>query len=190
LPAASLLGSATPLSMLLPERLRCSGAWRDKAGGLKAAREVARQRYRELQGAFVSAPARVAPDAGEALLRYTYGTHGRHWAWAESARRILDRVTVLNRATLALLASAARGESSVRFDPPSFGLPTRNFDAPGSVLDALAEALPPVAMPDWVRLVGALAPDEPALSGEESIERYQSLFAEMLGLSTHPEGRT
>lgn len=185
IPYTSLLSSSAPLASLLPSHLGPAGVWRDGPNGLKGVRALARTRYRELQAAFVSGAPRAVPEAAEALVRYTYGTHGRHWIWADSARRLIERVVTLNRAALTLLAAASRGASA--FDVPGLSFDDRSFDVPESTIDLLAAALPPVAMPDWPRLTRALVRVESPLGDEESIERFQSLFAEMLGMSSQPE---
>lgn len=185
-PCASLLAADLPLVSLLPSRLGPASAWREGAQALKAARGLARARYRELQVAFVAGASRAAPEAEGTLVRYTYGTRG-HWFWSDCARRILDRVSALNRAMLSLLSAMERGEAVLPVGALGAPLPPRSYDLPAAVLDALAEALPPVASPDFERFTAALAPTGVVLTGDESIERYQSLFAEMLGLAGHPE---
>jgi hypothetical protein len=42
-------------------------------------------------------------------------------------------------------------------------------------------------IPDFAGLAAGLTPAEFVFCGEESTDRYQSLFAEMLSLSGHPE---
>ena len=105
---------------------------------------------------------------------------------ADGARRVLLRVVRLNRAALALLAAVARGECWTRLDAGG-PLPARPYDLPGAALDVLAEALPPIVIPDFAGLAAGLTPAGFVFCGEESIDRYQSLFAEMLSLSGHPE---
>jgi hypothetical protein len=185
IPYTSLLASPAPLAALLPARLGPAGVWREGPNALKSIRGLARTRYRELQAAFVSGAPRAVPEAAEALVRYTYGTHGRHWIWADSARRLIERVVTLNRAALALLAALSRGVGTV--DVPGLSFEERSFDVPDHTLDLLAEALPPVAIPEWARLTRALVRVESPLGDEESLERFRSLFAEMLGMSSQPE---
>jgi hypothetical protein len=177
---APLLVESTPLAILLPSRLGPPGAWRAVAGDMREARALARQRYRELQTFFMTA-GRAPSEGMDSLVRYTYSTRGR-WFWSESAKRILDRVIVLNRAALALLVARSRGQSSASFEM----LPTLPDRLPDHILDVLAEALPPIVVPDFRRLAECLIHVTPSLDGEESIERYQSLFAEMLSLAGHP----
>jgi hypothetical protein len=184
---AALLGSPKPLATFIPARVGPAAAWRQGPGALKAARALARERYRRLQAAFLARATRGAPPAAEALVRYTYGAEGRQWLWADSAKRILDRVVVLNRVALALLAAGARGERMLRLAPGTSPFRTRDFGVADDVLDVLAEALSPVAMPDWTTLAGELEHADRALSGEESSERYRSLFAELLGLAAYSE---
>ncbi|MBI4594331.1 MAG: hypothetical protein HY728_08955, partial [Candidatus Rokubacteria bacterium] len=63
-----------------------------------------------------------------------------------------------------------------------------DFDLPEPVRELMAAALPPVAVPDWARFASALHGSDAALRGEESIVRYQSLLAEILGRTpAHPE---
>ena len=186
-PFGPLITSSRPLATLTPSRFGPAAAWRDGASGLKAARALARDRYRQLQTAFLSGAPRVAPEANEALVRYTYGAQGRQWLWTEAAQRLLDRVVALNRAALSLMASVARGERTLGQLSIDGALPPRNFDLPSSVLDILAEALPPVAIPDWGRVAVALQHTERALAAEEATARYRSLFAEMLGLAVCAE---
>ena len=179
IPLSDLLASRASLALVLPERLRVSASWR--ADGTKGARAVARTRYRELQAAFVTSVRRAAPEPTAALLRYTYGSEGRHWLWAEAAARVLHRVAGLNRAVLDLLAAIARGEVSgeaVSID----GVAVKDFDLPDEVRELMAAALPPVAVPDWTRFASALEGSAAVLSLEESVVRYQSLLAEILGL--------
>lgn len=183
-PLHSLLTSPRPLAVLMPKRLRVSGAWRKPEQALKGARAAARARYRELQSAFVTQARRAAPEASASLVRYTYGVDGRQWLWEDAAARVMHRTTALNRAVLGLLAAAARGETAIEFPAAGEGVPAGEFDLPGGVLDLMAAALPPVASPDWPRIAGALEGGAPALQREESILRYQSLLAEILGLTT------
>lgn len=177
---APLLVEGTALATLLPSRLGLPGAWRAVAGDMREARALARQRYRELQTCFMTAD-RAPSDSIDSLVRHTYSTRGR-WFWSESAKRILDRVVVLNRAALALLVARSRGQSPASFET----LPRLPDRLPDHVLDVLAEVLPPVVVPDFRRLAECLTHVTPSLGGEESIERYQSLFAEMLSLAGHP----
>ncbi len=178
-PLSDLLASRSPLAVVLPERLRVSAAWR--ADGIKGARTAARARYRELQAAFVTSVRRATPEPTAALLRYTYGSEGRHWLWTEAAARVLHRVAGLNRAVLDLLAAIARGDVSAEalgVDAAS----VKDFDLPDEVRELMASALPAIAIPDWTRFAAALEGSEAVLTGEESVVRYQSLLAEILGL--------
>lgn len=188
-PLASLLGSPRPLALLLPRRLGSPASWRDSAGGVKAARAAARQRYRELRAMFVAGAAGAMGDGAGTLLRHTYGVRG-HWSWGEATRRILDRVVALNRAALGLLGAAARGQSRARIPVAGDLALPRAPEASEAALDVLAGALPPVAIPDFARLAACLADAVPVLAGDECLERYQSLFAEMLGLSSLAEVRS
>ncbi len=179
IPLSDLLASRSPLAVVLPERLRVSAGWR--ADGMKGARAAARARYRELQAAFVTSVRRAASEPTAALLRYTYGSEGRHWLWTEAAARVLHRVAGLNRAVLDLLAAIARGEVSaeaVGID----AVAAKDFDLPDEVRELMAAALPAVAVPDWTRFAAALEGSDAVLSGDESVVRYQSLLAEILGL--------
>ena len=187
IPYTSLLGATERLATILPSRLGPAGAWREGPHGLKSARALARARYRDLQAAFVSGAPRAVPEPAEALVRYTYGTRGRPWTWDDSARRLIERVVSLNRATFALLAAVTRGESAVDLDLAPLSAGGRSFDVPGAVADLLAVALPPVAAPEWTRLAADMMPCPSPLAGDESIDRFRSLFAEMLGLSSQPE---
>jgi hypothetical protein len=185
---AALVATDVALGALLPSRLGPAAAWRAGTSSLKDARVVSRERYRQLQMAFVSTTAgNMAARAGS-LVRDIYGVPGR-WPCADSARRVLGRVARLNRAALGLLAAAARGECGVRLEARG-PLPARPYDLPGCALDVLAAALPPIVIPDFSRLAGGLEPGGAVLDGEESIDRYQSLFAEMLSLSGHLEVRS
>lgn len=174
------------LGILVSSRLRASASWRDEAQAVKAARALGRARYRQLQAAFVNSADRVAPEATASLVRYMYGTNGRHWLWSDVTRRLLDRVVVMNRTVLALLAAAARGEAPSTLDLPEISLLGRQFDLPHAVLDTIAEALPPVALPDFARFAELGTPPR-SLGEEESVVRYHLLFAEMLGLTSHTE---
>ena len=187
IPYTSLLASPELLAAILPSRLGPAGAWREGPNGLKSARALARSRYRDLQSAFVSGAPRAVPEAAEALVRYTYGTRGRPWTWDDSARRLIERIVSLNRAAFALLAAATRGESAVDVDVAPLSAGGRSFDVPEAVVDVLAVALPPVVAPDWKRLAAEMVPCPSPLADEESIDRFRSLFAEMLGLSSQPE---
>jgi len=187
IPLSDLLASRWPLAVILPERLRVSASWR--ADGMKGARAAARARYRELQAAFVTSVRRAAAEPTAGLLRYTYGSEGRHWLWTEAAARVLHRVAGLNRAFLDLLAAIARGEVSADV----IGVDTvsvKDFDLPDDVRDLMAAALPAVAIPDWTRFATALEGSDAVLTGDESVLRYQSLLAEILGLRDERTGVT
>ncbi|MGH7331167.1 MAG: hypothetical protein ACREKS_00180 [Candidatus Rokuibacteriota bacterium] len=171
--AARLLVRSAPLATLLPSRL--GTAWRVVAGDLKASRALARRRYRELQTSLMIGE-RISSSGADSLVRHTYGTRGR-WNWTEAARRILEDVVVLNRAALALLIAHPRSLSPA----PLEDLPPLSDRAEAT----LAEALPPVVVPDFGCLAEGLTRGAPVLDGEESIERYQSLFAEMLSFAGH-----
>jgi len=185
LSVVSLLAAGTPLGTLLPTRLGSSGAWRAGTARLREARVISRDRYCQLQTAFVSGAARGMTATTGSLVRDVYGVGGRR-SCADGGRRVLLRVVRLNRAALALLAAVARGECWTRLDARG-PLPARPYDLPGADLDVLAEALPPIVIPDFAGLAAGLTPAEFVFCGEESTDRYQSLFAEMLSLSGHPE---
>lgn len=181
IPLAALLASPAPLATLLPQRLRIGSAWRGAGQALKGARASARARYRELQATFVTSSREAAPEASAALVRYTYTVEGRQWLWQDAAARVLHRVVALNRAVLGLLAAVARGEARVDVAADGPVLQLADFDLPEPVRELMAAALPPVAVPDWARFASALHGSDAALRGEESIVRYQSLLAEILG---------
>ena len=174
---ARLVGDAEPLAIFLPARLGPASAWRSVAVDLGGARALARQRYRSLQTLLMTRgrPAAAGPDS---LVRHTYGTRTR-WGWNEAARRLLDRVVVLNRAALAVLITRRQSPTTV---PPGH-FPELPAHLPDRALASLAEALPPLVMPDFQRLVEFLAPAPTALADEESVARYRSLFAEMISLA-------
>jgi hypothetical protein len=133
-------------------------------------------------------PARTTLESSDSLIQYTYGLRGR-WLRSEAARRLLDRVIVLNRAALLLLAAISTGAS--RVSGGAFAaLSGRRFRVPARALDGLGEALPPIAVPDFARLAELVIPVAPSLEGDESIERYQLLFAEMLSLAGRSEVRS
>jgi len=181
IPLSGLLASSAPLALVLPERLRVTAAWR--TDGMKGARAAARARYRDLQAAFVASVRRPNPQPEAALLRYTYGSEGRQWLWAEAAGRVLHRVAGLNRAVLDLLAAIGRGEvSAAVVGDAGARVSANDFDLPDDVRDLMAAALPAVAVPDWARFAAALADSEAVLTGDESVLRYRSLLAEILGL--------
>jgi hypothetical protein len=187
IPLADLLASPVPLATLLPQRLRVSSTWRATGQELKGARAAARHRYRELQAAFVASARPNAPEAAASLVRYTYGSEGRHWLWADAAARVLHRIVGLNRAVLDLLAAGARSGRPCPLPADGELPPAGDFDLPPAVLDLMAASLPPVAVPDWSRFAPALAGSQAPLSGEESLVRYQSLLAEILGLPSSLE---
>lgn len=187
IPLAALLASPAPLATLLPQRLRVSGAWRATGQELKGARAAARHRYRELQSAFVASARHSAPEPAASLVRYTYGSQGRHWLWADAAARVLHRIVGLNRAVLDLLAAGARSGRACPLPADGEPLSACDFDLPEAVLDLMAASLPPVVVPDWSRFAPALAGSQAPLSGEESVVRYRSLLAEILGLPGHSE---
>lgn len=184
----SRLVASTPLGALLPSRLGSAAVWRAGATDLRDVRGLSRDRYRQLQAAFVSGTARGMTAGAGSLVRDVYGVGGRR-SCAEGARRVLHRVVRLNRAALALLAAVARGECWTRLDARG-PLPARPYDLPGAALDVLAEALPPIVIPDFTGLAAGLIPAEVVFVSEESIDRYQSLFVEMLSLSGHPEAHS
>lgn len=183
IPLGELLSSPVPLATLLPQRLRVSSLWRSAGHELKGARAAARQRYRDLQAVFVALARTATLEPAASLVRYTYGSEGRHWLWAEAAARIMHRIAGLNRAVLDVLATAARSNRACPLAADGELPPALDFDLPGTVLDLMATALPPLAVPDWSRFAPALAGSQAPLSGEESMLRYQSLLAEILGLS-------
>jgi hypothetical protein len=185
-PLGTLLPSSTPLARVLPSRLHPSTSWQDPAHAVKTARALARERYRELQAALVASSSRVAPEPLSALVRYTYGTDGRRWLWADVAKRLLDAVATLNRGALGVLACIARGELSLDVGVPAAG-PKWSFDVPDPILDVLAEVLPPAAAPDFALFARALETSRVPLKRDEAIARYRSLFAEMLGLASQVE---
>jgi hypothetical protein len=168
LPLGALLGLPGPLAALIPARLKLLARWEDPATALRGARTLAASRYRQLQAVFVGMTAHRESTGTASLVRYTYGTGGDR-LWAESARRILDRVVALNREALGVLGPKRPGAARL----------------PGSVLDVLARALPPVAVPDFQRIAAAMPSDN--APGDDTVERYRSLFAEMLGLVSAPE---
>jgi len=186
IPLATLLASPSPLADLLPERLRVTSTWRTPATALKGARAAARARYRDLQSAFVASARHLAPEPAASLVRYTYGTDGRHWLWSETAARVLQRIAALNRAALGLLAALARGEEGAAAGAVDPRIDVRDFDLPDEVLDLMAAATPPVAVPAWTRFADALHGSAAPLAGDEATARYQSLLAEILGLTTRP----
>jgi hypothetical protein len=173
--AASLVVDPRPLATLIPSRLATPTVWRARRGDVKEARGLARQRYRELQ-AWLMTGGRVSCASAGSLMRHIYGTRGR-WSWREAAHRILDRVVTLNRAALRLLVARPRSLSRVPLQHVSV-LPER-------ALGILAEVLAPVVVPDFSRFAQCLSRVAPVLDGEESIERYQSLFAELLSVASH-----
>jgi hypothetical protein len=183
-----LLTSARPLVVLLPQRLRVSSAWRKEDQAMKGARAAARARYRALQSAFVARARALAPEPSASLLRYTYGCEGRQWPWEDTAARVIHRVTTLNRAVLGLLAALAREHGPVELPMAGARLALEEFDLPPAALDLMAAALPPVAAPDWPRFAAALQDSRAVLGGDESVARYRSLMAEILGLATAPDG--
>jgi hypothetical protein len=185
-PLAALLASPAPLAHPLPERLRVGSAWRGAGQALRGARAAARARYRELQAAFVASARGVAQEPAASLVRYTYGTDGRHWLWAETAARVLHRMTALNRAVLGVLAALARGERGVGPEIVAEPITMTDFDLPEDVLDLMAAALPPLAVPAWSRFATALHGSGAPMAGDEATARYQSLLAEILGLGSGP----
>ncbi len=187
IPLASLLTSSRPLAVLLSQRLRVSSAWRNAEQAVRGARAAARARYRELQSAFVAQSRRVSLEPAAALVRYTYGSAGRQWLWEDAAARVLHRVTSLNRAVLDLLAAVARGRLAIDLPVAGDPIAVEAFDLPEPALDLMAVALPPVAAPDWGRFSTALDGSTAALATDESVVRYRSLLAEILGLSTADE---
>jgi hypothetical protein len=178
IPLAARLSTAAPLATLVAERFRACSAWLGPAP--RRARALARERYRELQAALVGSRGDAAPEALASLARYTYDVDGGRWLSEDAARRLLDAVVILNRAALALLASIARGETALDLGVAATG-PTWTFDVPASSLDTLAEALPPVAVPDFPAFARALETSRAGIEGDAAIRRYRSLFAEMLG---------
>jgi hypothetical protein len=168
LPLGSLLALPGPLAALIPARLKLVARWEDPATALRGARTLGASRYRQLQAVFVGMTARRETSSVASLVRYTYGTGGDR-LWAESARRILDRVVSLNREALGVVGPKRPGAARL----------------PGSVLDVLARTLPPVAVPDFARIASAISSDHQ--HGDDTVERYRSLFAEMVGLVSAPE---
>jgi hypothetical protein len=186
IPLSSMLLSPAPLATLLAGRLKPSPTWQEPGHALKGARALARERYRDLQAALVGSSGRPSHQPLGSLVRYTYGMDGRQWPWADAARRLLDAVVALNRSTLALLASLARGETVVDVGIPVAG-PRWSFDMPPAIMDVLAEVLPPAAVPDFPTFVDALEATQARFERDEATVHYRSLFAEMLGLATHAE---
>jgi hypothetical protein len=184
---ATLVAAPTLLGTLVPSRLGPSGAWREGAVSPRQARALARDRYRDLQLALISGTAPRMASALSSLVRDTYGLRD-HWHWTDGAKRILDRVVNLNRAALLLLAAEERARSRGQLEAHG-PLRTLRGDLSNDSLDLLARALPPVAIPDFATLAAILPPGASPLS-DESIDRYQSLFAEMLSLTGHPEARS
>jgi hypothetical protein len=187
IPLAELLASPSPLASLVRERLRVGATWRATGQALKGARAAARARYRELAAAFVASAKRMTPEPAASLVRYTYGTEGRHWLWADAAGRVLHRMVALNRAVLGLLAAVARGEEGLDEGLVEAGVSAGDFDLPEDVLDMMAAAMPPLAVPAWGRFAEALGDSAAPLADDEATARYQSLLAEILGLTTGPE---
>jgi hypothetical protein len=185
-PFASLVGCARPLAHPLPSRLRFLVGWRERSNELKEVRSVARRRYRDLQTSFVASPAPAALDGLDALVQYTYGPRGR-WLRGEAAARLLGRIAALNRAALSLLVAVAAGASRAPDGEFVVAGHRGRLAAPGRIPAGLAEALPPIAVPDFARLAESLVPPEPAREADESIERYRLLFGEMLGLAAPSE---
>lgn len=190
IPLGSLLASPSPVACLLPGRLRVGSAWRKSGQELKGARAAARARYRDLQAAFVTSSCSAAPEAAASLVRYTYGTDGRQWLWADTAARMLHRTAVLNRAVVALLAAAARGERGLDIGIVEPGVAVGDFDLPDDVLDLMAVAMPPLAVPAWPLFAAALHGGTAPFAGDEATARYQSLLAEILGRSSGPQPGT
>ncbi len=186
-PLAGLLASPAPLASLVRERLRVGGTWRATGQVLKGARAAARARYRELAAAFVASARPASHEPSASLVRYTYGTEGRHWLWTDAASRMLHRVVALNRAALGLLAAVAHGEAGLDEAFLERAVNVRDFDLPDDVLDMMAAAMPPLAVPVWTRFAEALGDSRAPLAGDEATTRYQSLLAEILGLTTSPE---
>ncbi|MBI3635336.1 MAG: hypothetical protein HY216_03820 [Candidatus Rokubacteria bacterium] len=178
---ATVLASRRPLARVLPTRLRPSATWRVASNALKNARANARTRYRDLQAAFVALAPRATVEPAASLARYTFGTPGRHGQWAETAGRVLDRVVTVNRALLELLGDAEVGPDVIVAAGVDMTV-ARAFDLPPSVLALIATAAPPLAVPDFDAFVDVLAEADRPLDGDESVARYQSLFAEILGL--------
>jgi len=190
IPLTDLLASSMPLASPVRERLRVSAAWRAAGQALKGARAAARARYRELVSAFVASASHKAPEPSASLVRYTYGTDGRQWLWAEAASRVMHRMVVLNRAVLGLLAAMARGEAGLAPTLVDDAVNIHDFDLPDDVLDMMAAAMPPLALPEWNRFAEALGDSGAPLAGDEATARYQSLLAEILGLTTGPAPET
>lgn len=181
LPLAALLASRRPLARVLPARLRPSATWRVASHALKNARANARTRYRDLQAAFVALSPRATAEPAVCLARYTFGTPGRHGQWAETAGRVLDRVVTVNRVLLEMLGDGEVGPDIIVAAGVDMTV-ARAFDLPPSVLALIATAAPPLAVPDFDAFVDVLAGVDGPLEGDESVARYQSLFAEILGL--------
>ncbi len=190
IPLTALLTSPVPLASLMRERLRVGTTWQAPGQALKGARAAARARYRELASTFVTLASQKAPEPSASLVRYTYGSDGRHWLWADAAGRLLHRMVTLNRAVLGLLASVARGDAGLDPALVDEAVNIRDFDLPNDVLDVMAAALPPLAVPEWSRFAEALSGSGAPLAGDEATVRYQSLLAEILGLTTGPAPET
>ncbi len=186
LPLAVLLGSRRPLARVLGSRLRPSATWRVASHALRTARAASRARYRELQTAFLALAPRTTPEPAACLARYTFGTLSRHGQWAETAGRVLDRVVTVNRALLELLADPEAGRDALEAagaDPAV----ARTFDLPPSVLALIAAAVPALAVPDFDAFADVLEEADGPLDREESVTRYHSLFAEILGREDYAE---
>jgi hypothetical protein len=181
---APLVGRPRPLARLLPARLRLVAGGRERSMDLRGIRAIARRRYGDLQASFVASPAPAALDGSDALVRYTYGPRAR-WLREEATTRLLDRVAALNRAALSLLAAVGAGASQLA--DGDFGAQASREVAAEPIAAALAQALPPIAVPDFAHLAASLAPVEEAPDADESVERYRLLFGEMLGRAGRSE---
>jgi len=89
-----------------------------------------------------------------------------------------------------LLAAMARGEAGLDPTLVDDAVNIHDFDLADDVLDMMAAAMPPLALPEWSRFAEALGDSGAPLAGDEATARYQSLLAEILGLTTGPAPET
>jgi hypothetical protein len=125
-----------PLALPLPGRLPAGADWRDPERLLREARGAARERYRAL----VVTLSRPAGRLDRSPL-------DPHWAPADAAGRLLDRVAGLNRAALAMWLTGRWPA------PPGLAAAARH--------EALADQLPALAVPRFERLAHQVEPAGP-----------------------------
>jgi hypothetical protein len=165
IPLDRLLASPRLLAHLTPACARAAGTAVRAVSALRRGHALGRERYRSLVSTLLESERPAAtPTAG--LLDYTYGSGGQPWPWTAVAARISARVAALNLAAIRLAASAGR-ES------------LRESDGAAEGVARIAQALPPVAIPDFVALA-ALA--ETRVVDDDGV-RHDALFAEMLAVS-------